>query len=168
MHLRGFDVTPAIRCARAVVMLALGATLLAPADASATERCSEPSVPGDFVCGALILVVDRGTAVDDVVAACEPRARSVTAAGSDAAAGTPIYRLAVETGSETRLQDCYLAQRGVLAAELVGFGELTPDTSTAVDDSRLPEIGLTLSALAAAVAVRAVRIRALTNGSALR
>ena len=113
------------------------------------DRCLHPD-GWYFACGEIALYVEAAADVNAIVEACQPPPQRISYVGSDAANGTLIYALTVPVGSELQLIDCYNAQTGTDSAELVGFGEVSPDTAMANDERFLP-LGVVLLLLGSLV-----------------
>lgn len=140
-----------------VLLLVLVLPPMARADGQA-DRCLHPD-GWYFACGEIALYVEPAANVNAIVEACEPTPQDIDFLGSDAANGTLIYRLAVPVGSELQLVDCYNAQAGTDSAELIGFGQLSPDTAMIGGRTSVPVglVVLLLSASALGVGVLATR-----------
>lgn len=153
-----------------LTFVAAGALLLLAAiPAAAQERCTDPSVEGEFVCGEVSVQLTAEANIEDVLARSAPEATISHNVGEMVEEENPdqiepgddryrLWVLDVAHGEEVAIRDALRSDEGVEHAGLTFYGELTDGDTGSVPDTAVPLAPAPIGALAGTAALLCVAL----------
>jgi hypothetical protein len=154
------------------VVAAIALLVIAAIPAVAQERCTDPNVEGEFVCGEVSAQLTDEANIEDVLARSAPGATIDHNVGEMVEKENPdqiepgddryrLWVLNVAHGEEVTTRDALLADEGVEYAGLTFYGELTDGDTGSVPDTAVPPVRAPIGALAGTAALLFVAVSTL-------
>lgn len=151
------------------LVAAVALLVIAAIPAAAQERCTDPNVEGEFVCGEVSVQLTAEANIEDVLARSAPGATIDHNVGEMVEEENPdqiepgddryrLWVLDVAHGEEVTTRDALLADDGVEHGGLTFYAELTDGDTGSVPDTAVPLAPAPIGSLAGTAALLFVAV----------